>query len=473
MARIEATKQIQKTIDDLWDDRIGFVKYIIGQTPTDQQGDALVTFDKNDHMSVASGHGCGKSSVQSWLILHYLCCRPSPKIPCTAPTKHQLHNVLWAELSKWHRQMQSVFAAPLEWSKEYMRHKSNPEEWFAAAVTASKDNPVALQGMHTDYVMKIIDEASGVPEAVFEVLEGAHGRFETKEAMFANPTALEGSFFESHHKMKKFYKRLQWSCLDSSIAPPGYAERMERKYGRESNIYRVRVLGLFPNAAGDSFIPYSLAAAALVREVAVQKGKPIVFGVDVARYGEDDSVLAIRQGDEFMPYHVLRNKSTMEVAGYVARQANVLKPEAIFVDVIGLGAGVFDRLEEQGYPVIGVNVAELPAIDSKKYKRLRDEVWGNMRDWLADMRGKIWDNEDQDLVGQLTSPKYHHTSDGKIVIETKDEMKKRGVSSPDIAEAHIMTFAQPIAEYTKEEDDFWDDIRGRTGYQPIDAEAGY
>ena len=463
---------LKDTISNLWDNRVDFVKYIIGVTPTDQQGDALRALDKHEAVTIASGHGCGKSAVESWAVLHYMCCRPFPKVPCTAPTKHQLYDILWAELSKWHRKMSPAFRDQFQWTKEKFFHKAHPEEWFAVARTATKENPEALQGFHADYVFAVVDEASGVPESTFEVLEGAHGTVETKMLLCGNPTRREGTFFESHHKLQHLYKKLKWSCLDSPIVAERYVERIEKKYGKESNIYRVRVLGEFPLHSDDTFIPYELVEAALMRDIPPQDDYPLVFGVDVARYGDDSTVIARRRGDEFKQYDVLRNKSTMEVAGYVARCANKENPKHIFIDVIGIGAGVYDRLYELGYPVIPVNVAESPAINGQEYRRLRDELWGLMREWLEMRRGKLWDNEDNDLLGELTTPTFKILSDGKIAIEKKDDMKKRGLPSPNIADAHILTFAQPVAAY-QQDDDEEELTEWRQGWVPLDAWAGY
>lgn len=475
MSIIQNSTLLERTIKELWDDRVGFVKYVIGVTPTNQQGDALVLLDKYQNVTVKSGHGTGKSGVEAWGVLHYMSCRPFPKIPCTAPSKHQLYDVLWAELSKWHRKMNPTFRDLFEWTRERFFHKAHPGEWFAVARTASKDNPDALQGIHADYVFRVIDEASGIADEIFDVQEGAHGRIETRELMCGNPTRLEGNFYRSHTKDRALYKTLTWSCLDSPIVPEGYASRIEKKFGKDSNIYRVRVLGQFPLKDGDSYIPYDLVNDALVRDIPAQAGYKKVFGCDIARFGDDATVIAIRQGDSFKPYHVLRNKSTMEVAGYIIRLARDEKPEAIFIDVIGLGAGVYDRVKEIGLSfceVIPVNVAEAPAFDSQNYRRLRDELWGNMRTWLEMRRGRLWDNEDGDLLGELTSPRYRISSDGKIIIESKDDMRRRGVSSPNIADAHNMTFAQPIASdfrnnETMEEYELGDE------YQPFDPEIGY
>lgn len=467
---------------ELWDNRVDFFKYILKQTPTDQQGDALVALDNGDFVTVKSGHGCGKSFVEAGTVIHYMCTRPFCRIPCTAPTKHQLYDVLWAELAKLHRQMHSGFAAQFEWTKERFFRKSDPEEWFAVARTATKENPEAIQGFHGEYVYVVIDEASGVPEQIFEVTEGATGTIETKMLMCANPTRLDGTFYDSHNKLKQFYKPLTWSCLDSPIVHKSYAPRMAKKFGTESNIYRVRVLGQFPNRAGDSFIPYDLVEAALIREIPPQTEYPKIFGVDVARYGDDRTVIAVRQGDIFHPYHVLRNKSTMEVSGYVAMLANKEKPKHIFIDIIGLGSGVYDRLYELGFPVIPVNVSESPALNPQNYRRLRDELWGNMRDWLEMRRGRLWDNDEGDLAGELTKPKYHMTSDGKIIIESKEDMRKhekddfekRGNASPDIADAHILTFAMPIADYINDDDDFDVIMRSDShGSAVLDREMGY
>lgn len=165
----------------------------------------------------------------------------------------------------------------------------------------------------------------------------------------------------------------------------------------------------------------------------------------------------------------------METAAYIAYLANKERPSAIFVDSIGIGSGVVDRLESLGFPVVPVNVAELPALDGQKYKRLRDELWGLMRDWLEQRRGSLWDNEEMDLVGQLTTLQYDILANGKIQIETKEKLRSRNIDSPNIADAHVMTFAQPVASYTAETDNFWEDFYNpNTGLERVfDSEVGY
>lgn len=481
MARVtvETDRRIAEIIKAFYNDRVGFVKHVIGATPKPNQADLLAAHDRNDYVCVKSGVGTGKSTSESWLILHYMSCRPECKIICTSPSKEQLFNVLWAELNMWHKRMNPLFRDLFVWTKTQFTHREH-EHWFAVARTATKENPQSLAGIHARYVLRIIDEGSAVMDAAWDVLEGDTGTVETKELTCGNPTALSGYFYDAFNKNSASYKLLTWNSeqlLESKggLVPDRIVERIRRKYGEDSNMYRIRVRGAFPLKDGDSFIPFDVAYEATFREVPPQKDYDIVFGCDIARYGDDSTVIAIRQGDEFQPFHELRNKSTMETGNYIALLAKRLKPKVIFVDVIGLGAGVFDYLEMLGYPVFPVNVAETPALNGALYKRLRDELWGLMRDWLEARRGRLRDNEDGDLLAELTTPRYKVVAGGKIQIESKNDMKKRGKSSPNIADAHIMTFAQPMAEYRKEsgEGGAYYSGEAEANMFVLDAEAGY
>jgi hypothetical protein len=473
-------ESVGRIVEDLYNDRVGFAKHIVGMTPTDQQAEAMAALDTNDSVAGRSGHGVGKSAAEAILIIQYMSTRAFCKIPCTAPTKHQLYDVLWSELSKWHTHMMKnsageLFGSMFQWTKERFFHKGDQEKerWFAVARTANKDKPEGLQGFHADYVLRIVDEASAVDDSVHETMEGNTGIYETKEFLAGNPTRNDGNFFDAFYKARGLYKTFTWSCLDSPIAPKKFIDKIVARYGVDSQVYVIRVLGKHFLGEGDSYIPYHLAYEATYRDVPLDKTAPIVMGVDVARYGDDDTVIAIRQGDIFFPLHVFSKKSTMETVGHIRILARHFKPAQIFVDEIGLGAGVKDRLEELGYPVTGVNVAEAPAQDGQQFVRLRDELWGNMRVWLESRRGKLSDNEDLDLVSELTTPKFKITSDGKIKIESKDELKRRQKASPNRADACLMTFAQPIWDFATQDDFFTDLYGGQDNYRPLDPESGY
>jgi hypothetical protein len=457
-----------------------FVEDIIGVdlTAYPEQVEVLNDLDENDHVAVKSGHKVGKTAIEAWVILHYLCCRPFPRVVCTAPSKETLFNVLWAELAKWHRRMAPIFRDQLIWTKQKMMHRLYPEDWFAVARTATKERPEALQGFHADYVLRVVDEASGVFESIYETLEGADGVIETKELLCGNPTRPEGNFYQAFNKDRELYVRHTLSSLKSQLHRAkdfAYCKRMERKYGVESNIYRVRVLGEFPERSGESFIPFDLAFEATQREIEPQDHMPLVYGLDVARHGNDSTYIAKRRGDNYQAPVRINKRDLMHIVGAVAREADKEKPAVIFIDANGIGWGVYDRLNELGYPVHAVNVSELPAFDGRRYHRLRDELWGQMLDWLSMRRGRFEDNDDLDIVGQLTTPKYELTSDGKIIIESKKKLRGRGVQSPDIADAMNLTFAQPMAAYKDEAlDEFYDHLYAHQGgWRPLDREAGY
>jgi hypothetical protein len=478
----EAFKKVMKVY---WNDRVLFDRKVIGSLTRDpQQDEMLRALDTHDNVTIKAGHGTGKTSGLAKIILHYIVTRPRCKIPCSAPTKHQLFDVLWPELNKWYNFMKKtevgmLFARNLVWNKESFVNTLAPAEWFAVPRTATKEKPEGLQGFHADYVLKVLDEASGVSDEVAEVLEGAYGTFETKGIWTANPTRRDGFFYRSHTDSKEmnFFKRLTMDCEKSTLAPKRYIERMAAKYGVNSNIYRVRVKGLFPEGEGDSYIPLAWAENAYLRDVPVMPNFKRVLGVDVARNAGsgDRTVISDRQGDIFHPYHVMRTNDTMKIVNYVATYAKKVKAEAIFVDVIGYGAGVYDRLRELGYNAIPVNVAETRSMEfPDRYCRLRDELWGKMRDWLEVGRGRLWDNEDKDLIGELALPKMDIMG-GKIKVESKEDMKARcpGVGSPDIADAHIMTFASPMSDYNTDLTNGPDDDYNQDGWHNLDDKAGY
>ncbi len=377
----------------------------------------------------------------AWTILWALTCFHPVKVPVTAPTGHQLSDVLWAELAMWWRKMPPELYAEFDWASEKFVRKDAPQEAFAAARTSRPEKPEALQGFHSENVVFVIDEASGIPDEVFQVAEGALSTDGAFVLMAANPTRMDGYFYDSHHKMRGRWAALHWNAEDSPLVSRAYIDDMAAKYGPESAIYRIRVRGDFAGNP-DGVIPLDLIEAACRRDV--QEFGPIRWGLDVARFGEDRTALAKRHGNH-LPFKLQywRGLDNMQVAGKVKLEydAAIKKPEAICVDVIGLGAGVVDRLRELGLPVVGVNVAEAASANDK-YDRLRDELWFAARDWLEGRDTKMV--PDEDLIAELTMPNYRILSSGKLKVESKDEIKKRagGNTSPDLADAFCLTFAR-------------------------------
>jgi hypothetical protein len=295
--------------------------------------------------------------------------------------------------------------------------------------------------------MFVVDEASGVPPEVFEVAQGALTKKNVISVMTGNPTRLSGEFYRSHHQERHLWKTFHFSSEDSPLVSSDYPARVAKKYGKDSDVYRVRVKGDFPLAESDTFIPLPLVEQAKL--IVQPEGNKSIWAVDPARFGDDESALVKRAGLKVTEVSGIRKRDTMEVSGWISRQAKKEKPDQIMVDVIGIGSGVYDRLNEQGFPVISVNVAER-ATDSEEYARLRDELWGKAKDALQEGLSLP---EDEELAGQLSAPRYKFDSAGRIVIESKADMKKRGVDSPDRADALCLTFYQPgtlIPEFSSE-----------------------
>lgn len=424
-----------------------FAAEVLDAVPEDWQLEAGEILVKRRRLSVRSGHGVGKSAFMSWCILWFLCCYYPAKVPSTAPTAHQLEDVLWAELAMWHRILRDRIPAlgdSFEWSSGAFRMKEAPSESFSVARTARPEKPEALQGFHAENILFLIDEASGVPDSIFEVAEGALSTDGAFVVMASNPTRQSGYFFDSHHKM-----RGEWGCLhvngeDCPRVSRAYVERMAKKYGKTSAIYRVRVRGDFA-AASDGVISLELCEAARVRQVQVINA-PVIWGLDVARFGDDSTALAKRRGNTQMePTKEWFGKDTMQTAGLIKYEWDHTiqgeRPQSINIDVIGIGAGVVDRLAELGLPAVGINVAESAATNGgdRQFNRLRDELWWLGREWLEALDCHL--DDDDDLIGELTTPKYTILSSGAIKVEGKDEMKKRGVASPNRADAWLLTFA--------------------------------
>lgn len=425
-----------------------FVAEVLGVKDIEKwQFRALCDLVKKDHHSIRSGHGVGKSALLSWAIIWYTSTHFPCKVPCTAPTKHQIEDVLWGELALWRRKMKQGLADLFEVTSERMYFKMAPDECYAVARTARADNPDALQGFHSENILFVVDEASGVPDEIFQPLEGALSTPGAKSIMAANPTRTRGYFYDSHHRNRAQFNCVRVSCEDSTRVSPNYIKKMADQYGVESNVYRVRVLGEFPHEAADVLIPLSMAEAARDRDVARSDHIRPVWGLDVARYGECLNSLAKRRGNTLtQPVKTWGNVSTMITVGNLYREYEDTPPEdrpyEIIVDVIGVGGGVVDRALELGLPVRGVNVGEAPPRgETGRYQNLRAWLWWQMREWFMGQGCCIPMEESDFLISELTDVHYALTSNGKIAIEGKKDMLERGVPSPDRADSLMLTFA--------------------------------
>ena len=434
-------------------DPVSFVRFAMQVEPDVWQAEALLDLAEHDRLAIRSGHGVGKSAFLSWAIIWWMITRYPAKVACTAPTSHQLEDVLWSELAHWHRRMRPELAQLLEVKVDSVLLTASSKESFAVARTARRENPEAFQGFHSQNMLFVVDEASGVDDIIFEVGSGSMSTPGAKTVLVGNPTRTSGYFYDAFHRMRELWRCRKVSCFDAKQVSPAYMKLQEAKYGLDSNAYRVRVLGEFPTADDSTVMALDILEAAVDRDVAPCGGKT-VWGLDVARFGDDLNALAKRRKNRLLePIRSWGKKDLMQTSGMVVAEYEKTpykeRPDIILVDSIGLGAGVVDRLKEQGLPVRGINVAESPSI-ADHYLRLRDELWWKAREWFAGLDVSI--PRDDDLIGELSVPRYHYSSTGKIQVERKDELKARGVKSPNLADAFNLTFAigeTSVARFSK------------------------
>ena len=439
-----------------------FVKDIIQATPDKEQAKILESVAKNQLTTVRSGHGVGKSTVEAWVVIWFLLTRPFPKIPCTAPTQHQLFDILWAEISKWIRN-NPILQKDLIWTKEKVYIKGYPEEWFAVARTASK--PDALQGFHAEEVLYIIDEASGVDDKIFEPVLGALSTSGARLLMCGNPTQLSGFFYDSHHKNRASYTTFHIDGRNSSRVSQDFVQTIIRMYGENSDVFRVRVAGEFPLQEEDIFIPLSLVEHSIMTEYSIpQKPTLLHIGADIARFGDDKTVIGYKANEKVTFYKKRRGQDTMKTADDIVLLGEQLvqkyqptEPIPIKIDDGGVGGGVVDRLRQikrnqperfwwmEIYPVkFGQRIQHKHYYDSTTYmmavvKKLLQpyDEQGNPKPIEL-----ILPNDDG-MAAQLSGRKYFLTENSKIKIESKKEMKKRGRPSPDEADC-ILLLCLPI-----------------------------
>lgn len=409
-------------------------------------------------------HNTGKDFWGALAMLFFMSVFDTPKCLATANTAKQLRSVYWAELSKIMRlslpmnpkdpRSPTILEALFEWQSEriFLRERKG-REWFCEAVTinvkaSAEEQATALSGRHEDFMFFVVDEASGVPDPVFKPLEGTlTGRLNIVALIF-NPTSNTGYAIESQRDRR--FIPLRWNAEDSELVSKAHCQGIADKYGTDSNPYRISVLGLPPVADPDTLIPYDWIHAAIDREVEVADDDPVIFGVDPAA-GGDNAVVLIRKGPKVLEIQRKNLADTMEFVGWVVLAAERWQPDAILVDNIGLGIGVYNRLRELGYPAFPVDVRRAPQnlVSGERFHKFRDELWWNLRTIFEN--GAISISNDSDLIDQLSVVKYKPDSSGKIRVDDKATMKARGANgkSPDEADALVISHAKPDRVFRK------------------------
>jgi phage terminase large subunit len=453
LSRIPPNRLLHEIIVKYRHDRPAFFTQVMGVRKLEvwQERELKALDDGCKRLSIRSGHGVGKTMFLAGTILHFLLTRYPCKVAVTAPSATQLFDALASEVRHWLKQIETnvpLFANILDATSDRVFMPSAPESCFCTYRTSRQEKPEALQGIHSENVLLIADEASGVAENVFEAASGSMSTKGAITVLAGNPTRGSGFFYQTHTKLRSIWRAVRVQGFESTRVDPSYIDE-ERLYGETGNRYRIRVLGEFPQGDDDTLIARSLVEAATRRQITPPRNEPVYWGVDVARsLNRDKSSLAKRKGPQVLEkVKRWQFNDVMKLTGTIVNEYNEtkehLRPESIFVDVIGVGGGVVDRLRELELPAVGINVGEMSGV-LQKAVRLRDELWLNARDWFS-TNVVQFPADDPDTVEELVTPTVAYQSNGNAKVESKDEMRARGVldgRSPDGADAVNLTFAR-------------------------------
>ena len=418
----------------------------------------LLTPNEAIQLATASGHGIGKSALVSWIILWAFSTAPDTRGVITANTETQLKTKTWAELGKWFNLFIArdhfYLTATALLSKDPARERT----WRIDQIPWSEKNPQAFAGLHNKgrRLLLIFDEASEIADIIWETAEGALTDSDTEILwlVFGNPTRSTGRFRDCFDSTRhgKYWKSRQIDArtVNGTITNRTLHNRWIEAYGIDSDFCRIRILGQFPRMGEMEFISAADVDAAMEREVHVFDTDPLALGVDVARYGANESVLWFRKGRDartIIPQS-FRGINTVELAAKVSQAFFTYHVDGIFIDGGGVGGGVVDNVRNMQLFCFDVQFGGLDDVggDStgnpgEAYANKRAAMWGALRAWLK--IGAI--PYDPDLRAQLLAPKYALNNKGKIQLETKEDMMRRGVASPDKADALALTFAYPLA----------------------------
>lgn len=396
-----------------------------------------------------SGHGVGKSAFVAWIIYFLMSTRVDTRGVVTASTQFQLEDKTWPELSKWHNM--AINRHWFRWTATTFSFSGYEEEskqknYRTSAATVSEHNTEAFQGLHNEgkTIFVIFDEASGVAPKVWEVAEGALTDGEAFFFACGNPTQPTGEFVDCFEKHNDLYRVRNIDSRDVSHTNKSALADTIKKYGGEdTDEVKVRIRGIPPSISFNGFIKVDGVNDAIERELEVDHSAALVMAIDVARFGNDRTIIGFRQGrNARFPFLEFRGLSTVQVAAVAEKEILDKKPDYIVIESTGPGAGVIDQLRDRGHRIVEVHPGSA-ANKFEHYANKRAEYWADMRDALYEW---LCINNDKDLFTELTTINYLLDKSGqKIQLEAKEDMKKRGLSSPDKADTLALTFAVKTA----------------------------
>lgn len=471
---------IRAIVERYRNDPYGYRINVLGRKPCpdptqpghDWQRDVCESVRDNKRTAVAAGHGPGKTALGADLIHWFISTRPHPAIVATSNTENQLRTKLWRELAKVNNKAKNKDW--FEWKTSTFTMFNDPTAQ-AQAISWSEENPEAFAGTHEQHVFGVFDEASAIARVIFNVFKGAMTTPGARWLALGNSTRSEGAFYDATHgkdaaRRPGDMQRGKWKSFivpswESAFVTPEWLAEMKADLGEESDEYRVRVRGLPPRFDGEQFISREMVDAAMKREVPLFKRWPLILGCDVGR--GDRSVMLPRRGRKVLDkIEIIRGERTTDFARRIADEIIFYREEHgleanVVLEELGMGVGVVETLEDMGYgtQVWGVNTG-VSASEPDLYANLRAEMWALTKEWLEE---QVELPNNSQLMDDLLTIKRKPTGVGKLQLETKEQMRKRKLPSPDVGDALALTFAVPFDLLAEKRSDRWGERYGEQG----------
>jgi phage terminase large subunit len=431
-------------------DPVSFVRDNFQVEPDDWQVDALRAFAVHQRIAMKACKGPGKTACLAWLIWNFLCCYPDSKVAATSISGDNLQDNLWSELSKWQKKS-AWLDDRFMWNKTRITHKDRPETWFATArnwprQADSNQQADTLAGLHADYILFVLDESGGIPSAVMATAEAALSTGKVMRLVQAgNPIDTSGPLYDACTKARSLWYVIEItgdpdSPVRSKRISIEWARQMIDQYGRDNPWVMVNVLGQFPPSAINSLLGPDDISKAMGRHLQPDQYSFARkrFGIDVARFGDDKTVIFPRQGLASFNPEVMRNARSEDIAAKVAFTWQEQSPDEAFIDDTGgWAAGVIDLLNKTQYQVIPVQFNG-KAMDARYFNK-RSEMYFLAAEWIK--KGGVLPPIPE-LTEELTALTYWFDK-GKMRVEEKDQVKVKIGRSPDYADAFVLTFAFP------------------------------
>ena len=463
---------------------VRFASDTLGVTLWSKQKEVLRAVERERRVAVKSGNGLGKDFTAAVAVLWYVHAHDPAIVLSTAPTFRQVRHVLWRQIHRLYRNAADTLGGRMLDTRWEVA-----EDRYALGLSASDADQ--FQGFHCENMFVVVDEAEGVAEPIYEAVEAVMTSAHPTLLLIGNPTTTSGGFHRAFHRERGIYETITMSALESpnvtagdivipGLTTPTWVEERRQLWGEDSEMFRARVMGEFPDRGEDNLIAISDIEAAVyggplvLRQAQDERGhaargdrgyaargdrgyaargelvepqahhgqvaeaEPVFLGVDVARFGVDRSVIMVRRGDVVVDVRVFHGFANTEVAGAVIAAVRDRSPRQITVDETGLGSGVVDILHEQGQPVYGFNGSANPLKEEVACANLRAEGYWTLARRFRDHRIRI--PRDAELIAELASLRYRYNSRGKVLMESKEDMKRRGLPSPDKADALMLAF---------------------------------